>query len=145
MFHTYIVGNAYIFAFLRNIIEEKIKQTFEEKNLKKWKFISEGKTQINHFQTIDQKPMVNFTNVFCARFSYEFSPSWNITWRLKFVRKTHAKNVDEIDIKNVDEIDTLCQFHQCFTSSFYVCRPQKRKKDTDDFVVFLRLFWDLRT
>jgi len=35
MFHTYIVGNAYIFAFLRNIIEEKIKQTFEEKNLKK--------------------------------------------------------------------------------------------------------------
>jgi hypothetical protein len=37
MFHTYIVGNAYIFAFLRNIIEEKIKQTFEEKKSEKMK------------------------------------------------------------------------------------------------------------
>ncbi len=41
---------------------------------------------------------VNFINVFRARFSYKFLvPSYVSAWRQKFVRKTRAKNVDEID------------------------------------------------
>ncbi len=33
------------------------------------------------------------------------------------------------------------QFQQCFTCSFYACRPQKRKKTVKSFL----RFWDLRS
>ncbi len=43
-------------------------------------------------------PAVNFINIFRARFSYVFlAPSWNISWCQKFVQKTCAKKVDDID------------------------------------------------
>jgi hypothetical protein len=35
----------------------------------------------------------------------------------------------------VDEIDPRCQFHQCFTSSFYACRSLKRLKTWLSFFV----------
>jgi len=43
---------------------------------------------------------VNFINVFCVRFSYEFlAQNYVSAWRQKFVQKTRAKNVDEIDCR----------------------------------------------
>ncbi len=42
----------------------------------------------------------------------------------------------------VHGLPTRCQFHQRFTSSFYACRSQKRKKDCQVISVFFR-FWDL--
>ena len=43
----------------------------------------------------------------------------------------------------VDEIDPGAQFHQCSTYSFYECRSQMRKKDSQVSSVIWH-FWDLR-
>jgi len=68
-------------------------------------------------------PCVNFINVFCVRFSYKFlAPSYVWAWRQKFVRKTCAKNVDEID--------TLCLSHSLIfffrNLIFFICNRDLR-------------------
>ncbi len=68
---------------------------------------------------------VNFINLKRTNFSYETS------FRQLFSSDMYVKKltfVQKICTFNVGEIDTCCQFHQHFTSSFYKCRSQKRKK-----------------
>ncbi len=58
-------------------------------------------------------PAVNFINVKSTNFLYECCfLKLHLAWRQKFVRKMHAKNVDEID--------TRSQFHQHFVLGFFV-------------------------
>jgi len=49
-----------------------------------------------------------------------------------------ATNVKAV-CKYVDEIDKRNQFHQCSTYNFYMCRAQKRKKDTQVISLFILL------
>ncbi len=58
-------------------------------------------------------PGVNFINVFCTHFLYEFLvSSYFSAWHKKFIQKMHPKNVDEID---------CCKLQKCLeiTSSWF--------------------------
>jgi len=84
-------------------------------------------------------------NIFSV--SLSLSPSFSLTKSTKhslyfslyislYLSPSHSLHLAVLFLSNYR---SLGQFHQHFTSSFYLCRSKKRKKDTDDLAVFFIL------
>jgi len=89
---------------------------------------------------------VNFINVKRAHFSYEFlAPSYVTAWRQKFVQKTCAKNVDEIDTWKFRIADSYLlpwdiKDWQKRTKVFVLKKAKKKKKrESHQLFRFVRL------